>query len=109
MFYQTINNHPPHPGSDLQGVIFVDGIEEAKSYSIPFGSRMLFMDKNEDVFYIRDVNFNGAEVVSTYRFERVEPPKPPEYVTKSDLEDFMNKVLSELRGHNESAISEESS
>lgn len=104
MFYPSINNHPPHCNSDIQGVYFVDGIEEAKSYSIPFGSRTFFMDKNDDRFYIRDVGFDGIESLSEYEFKRVEPAKPPEYVTKEDFEIFANKIFEKLGANDEPTI-----
>lgn len=71
----------------IAGVRFVSGIEEARSVGIPYGGRALFMDANEDVFYIKETDWAGASTIETYKFEKVEPPKP-DYVSRTEFEEL---------------------
>lgn len=76
----------PMNGQDIQGVRFVNGIEEAKNCTIPFGTKVLLMDKNVDRFYIKETDSTGVSTVSEYEFKKVEAVAPQEYVTKQEFD-----------------------
>lgn len=44
----------------IQGVRFVNGIEEAKNCTIPLGSKALLMDKEKDIFYLKETDMAGV-------------------------------------------------
>lgn len=85
---------------DIQGVRFVDSIEEAKNCTIPFGTKALLMDKNTDRFYIKETDSAGVSTVSEFEFKKVEAASPQEYVTKQEFE----KLSSQLKEQYESTI-----
>lgn len=51
--------------------------------AMPYGSKALFMDAGEDVFYVEEADMTGASTVDMYRFEKVEPRDG--YVTRAEL------------------------
>lgn len=56
----------------IQGVRFVNGIEEAKNCTIPLGSKALLMDKEKDRFYLKETDMTGVSTVSEFEFKKVE-------------------------------------
>ena len=56
----------------IQGVRFVNGIEEAKNCTIPLGSKALLMDKEKDRFYLKETDMAGVSTVSEFEFKKVE-------------------------------------
>ena len=47
--------------SQIQGIRFVQGLQEAQSCTIPLGTKSIFMDMNKDVFYLKEMDFNVAD------------------------------------------------
>lgn len=72
----------------IQGVRFVNGIEEAKNCTIPLGSKALLMDKEKDRFYLKETDTTGVSTVSEFEFKKVEAEAPQEYVTRQESEQF---------------------
>ena len=50
--------------SQIQGIRFVQGLQEAQSCTIPLGTKSIFMDMNKDVFYLKEMDFNGVSKVT---------------------------------------------
>lgn len=84
--------------NDIQGVRIVAGIEEVKAASVPYG-RSMFMNANEQIFYVKDTNGK----IMTFKFEEVPEPTPENFVTKQELE----KQLNDMRSYYESIISQQ--
>lgn len=84
----------------IQGVRFVDGVEDVKNCTIPFGTKVLLMDKNKDRFYIKETDSAGVSTMSEFEFKKVETIAPQEYVTKQEFE----KLSSQLKEQYESTI-----
>lgn len=80
--------------TDIQGVRRVANIDEVYATSIPYGSRIMFMHHNEPYFYVKE-----GSAVETYKFEKVEPPKPENFVTRQEFD--------ELRSMYESLVSQQ--
>lgn len=87
---------PAQQQQGIAGVRFVNGIEEAKTVAIPYGTQALFMDANADRFFIKATDQNGASSVEEYRFEKVEPEKP-DYVTRKEFEELRKAYESALQ------------
>lgn len=92
--YQPYPIYQPMPQSQgIAGVRFVNGIDEAKSVAIPYGTKALFMDMNEDAFYIKETDATGASTVDMYTFVKVEP-EHEDYVTRAEFEELKQKYES---------------
>lgn len=96
----------PSQPEDIQGVRFVDGLEDAQRCVTPFGSRVLLMDKNSDKFYIKETDTSGVATVSAYEFRKVTKDSHTDYVTKEELEARISQLLG---GNNESAVQQQNS
>lgn len=75
---------------------YVNGIDGARQFPLQFGRPAVLMDTNDQVFYFKGGTPTGQYTITTYRFERVEDPKPVEYATKDDLDKILKK-LEELK------------
>lgn len=96
-YYQPYPVYQPAPQAQgIAGVRFVSGEEEARSVAIPYGTRALFMDANEDAFYIKETDGAGASTVEEYEFRKVEP-KREEYVTRAEFDELKEAYESALR------------
>lgn len=78
-------------------IIWVENEMHAKNYPVTFGHSVLFMDKNEDRFYIKSVDQSGV-TTGFKKFERVEivDPLPEDFVPKKDF-DAVRSELDELK------------
>ena len=88
----------------IQGVRFVNGIEEAKNCTIPLGSKALLMDKEKDRFYLKETDTTGVSTVSEFEFKKVEAEAPQEYVTRQEFEQFSAQLSAQLKEQYESVI-----
>ena len=90
----------PQSNQSVQGIRFVNGIEEVRNCTIPYGAKILLMDKEKDRFYIKETDSAGVSTVSEFEFKKVEAAAPQEYVTKQEFE----KLSSQLKEQYESTI-----
>lgn len=96
-YYQPYPVYQPSPMQQgIAGVRFVSGEDEAKSVAIPYGSKALFMDANEDAFYVKETDMAGASTVEKYTFQKVEPVEE-EYVTREEFDELRRAYESTLR------------
>lgn len=72
--------------SQIQGIRFVQGLQEAQSCTIPLGTKSIFMDMNKDVFYLKEMDFNGVSKVTEYEFKPVEhnPVDNSNFITRAE-------------------------
>lgn len=103
---QPMQPMQPSQSEDIQGVRFVDGLEDAQRCVTPFGSRVLLMDKNSDKFYIKETDTSGVATVSEYEFRKVTKDSHTDYVTKEELEARISQLLG---GNNESTVQQQNS
>ena len=76
------------------GILWVPGIEGARSYPVANGNAVLLMDQNaEDVFYIKEMDLSGMPKIRTFKYKEVHDKSNPEYVTKDDFD----KAITELK------------
>lgn len=96
-YYQPYPIYQPSPMQQgIAGVRFVGGEDEAKAVAIPYGTKALFMDANEDAFYIKETDGAGASTIEKYAFRKVEPEKP-EYVTREEFDELRRAYESTVR------------
>lgn len=82
----------------IQGIKFVQNLQEATNCTIPLGSKALFMDKNEDIFYLKETDFNGYSTVTRYRFQKYEPiQESAEYITRAEFDQWKEEYEHSLR------------
>ena len=86
------NNYMPYQPQN--SIIWVNGIEGAKSYFVPNGNSALLMDSNSQTFYIKEVDISGMpKPLRTFTYEEVVDQPQTNYVTKEELD----KALAEIR------------
>lgn len=82
----------------IQGIKFVQNLQEAQNSMIPLGSKAVFMDKNEDIFYLKETDYNGISNVSSYRFSKIEPiQETKDYITRAEFEQWKEEYEQSLR------------
>lgn len=86
-------NYGMQPQAQRNEYAFVDGVESAKAYRVPFGTMMLLMDSNMPVCYKKQVDAYGRTVdFKIYDLvEHVDKP-PVEYVTKDEFKAFIDSL-----------------
>lgn len=88
------------PGPQIQGVKFVNGLPEANNWTIPPGTKALFMDKNEDKFYLKETDFNNFSTVTEYEFYKTSD-KPlqnnNDFITREEFERWKEQYESTVQ------------
>jgi hypothetical protein len=89
------------PSSEIpQPVLFVDGIESARSLPMRPNTTIVVFDKNESVFYLRSKDANGKEApLKLGPFTLKDAPEPESNtLTRKDLDDFKAEIKAMLTG-----------
>ena len=87
------------PAVQNVNVVWVQNQNEVNNYAVAPGNRVLLMDENESVFYIKSADMNGNMTTKVYDFvERVGNKRT--YVTFDEMKDYVNEVM-----NNESSVS----
>jgi hypothetical protein len=97
-------NHYQQPSASnfikpATNITYVQGESGAKGYPVTSGYMMLLMDSEAQKFYIKQTDAVGIPTMKKYKFEEIVDPEPEkiEYVTKTDFEDFENRIISLLQ------------
>lgn len=99
-YQQPMQPMQPTQQDEIQGVRFVDGLEDAQRCVTPFGSKVLLMDKNSDKFYIKDTDITGVATVSEYEFRKVtNEAQNSDYVTREELEARISQLMNGGASH----------
>lgn len=85
------------PGSDI---LWVQGESAARAYPVAPGKKLLLMDSENPVFYIKSADMNGMPFpLKKYRYteeamESTAPTIPPEnnYVTRKELDEILKSL-----------------
>lgn len=88
---QTPYNTPVQPQNTQPNVFaYVNGLEGAKAFFVPPNGRVLLMDSDNPIFYIKTANTIGQTTIRPYRFEEIQEQTAPkvDYVKQSDLTVF---------------------
>ena len=86
----------------ISGVKFVNNLQEANNCNIPLGTKAIFMDKNQDKFYLKETDFNNFSTVTEYEFKKVDnTPKEKKtdsgFITREEFEEWRNKYESTIQ------------
>lgn len=78
----------------IQGVKFVTG-DEAKGFMVLPNTRVMLMDRNNSIFYIKSANSLGESTLESFEFKKIDGTKPNTSDTAQkeniDLEQFVKK------------------
>ena len=87
---QTAPNAQYAPPAQANIYTYVNGLEGAKAFLVPPNGRVLLMDSDNPVFYMKTANAMGQTSIRTFKFEEVQDQPAPkvEYVKQSDLTAF---------------------
>lgn len=85
---------------------FVNGIDSARTYQIPYGGSVLLMDTEKPMFYVKSTNQTGQVSLKSYEFKEVQIKEPSsDFVTKEQFDSLNAKLDQLLKGvMNESDI-----
>lgn len=65
--------------------------QEARSYLIPYGTQMLFMDPHSSRFYVKTTDAFGSPSFDVYDFTPANTTETP--LTRADLESLRAEIL----------------
>lgn len=69
-------------------VVWVQGLEGARSYLIAPNTSVILLDSERKVFYIKSADISGMPVLKAYDYaEQME--QKPNYVTREELEEML--------------------
>ena len=85
---------------------YVNGIEGAKAFPMVPDSKMLLMNQNEPVFYMKVSNMLGQSSITAYSFHEItEQPAQvqasgpvPDYLVKDDLKPILDRIAKLEKG-----------
>lgn len=88
--YNASNAPAQQQNTQLNVFAYVNGLEGAKAFFVPPNGRVLLMDSDNPVFYMKTANAMGQTSVRTFKFEEVQDQSAPkvDYVKQSDLTVF---------------------
>lgn len=95
------------------GMNWVDGEEGGNRFPVAPGYSVPLFDKNDKRFFIKSVDVSGMPMpLREFRYEEVIHQKEPEnvpndYVTKNELENFQNGMLTRMEEMMQKYISTE--
>lgn len=101
-YYDPLQYNPylKPPQQPVDGLTWVDGIDEVNSYPLPPNSQSpALMWRDEPKFSIKRTDNYGGYTVRTFSFTEDEPePVPVPWVTKDDFESFKNDIMEAING-----------
>lgn len=98
---QTMYQDSMMPIAGFNNILQVMGLESAEEFKIGPNSKVILMDSNKPVFYLKESDDSGYSEVKTYRFEEVtsedktdekESEETAEYVTSKEFSNFKKKI-----------------
>jgi hypothetical protein len=99
------------------GIIWVQGLEGAKSYLVAAGSSVLLMDSEESVFYIKSTDQSGmpqplrifdyTERTAQHSEAGITKKPDVDYVSRSEFEEFREDVKRSIKGIRRPRIEED--
>ena len=113
--YNTPNAPAQQQNTQLNVFAYVNGLEGAKAFFVPPNGRVLLMDSDNPVFYMKTANAMGQTSVRTFKFEEVQDQPAPkvDYVKQSDLTVFdvrikrLEDILSGVKKNAESTTEQQ--
>lgn len=96
---------PRQGGGDLQGT-YVASYSAVQNSAVPYGSQYIFMNMNEDEFYIKTKGDNGKDVIKTFTF--IEKEKPQELLDRDkdkQMVDLLSIQMKEIQRKLDSLLS----
>lgn len=97
--YPNYNQQPQFQTAQQQQYqpVFVHGLAGAQNHPVGPGQKVMLFDDTEDVLYVKQADQNGYVLpIETYDLVRREPAPDKQYVTKSELEEILDKKLEEF-------------
>lgn len=97
-------------GTPIDGVRWVNSVDEVNATTIGFGQSALFMFSGENAFAIKSVDGTGVPTVKVFDFTERPPASnpvvldPSQYVTKDEFEN-LRRMYEQLAQHDTAAAS----
>lgn len=84
-------NSPPQ---QIQTIKFVNGRQGAEQCMLPWNSKAILMDMNDDIFYLKETDMNGISSMTAFGFQRLDQPPQNNYITRAEFEEWRKKYES---------------
>lgn len=104
----NFNYTTPAAVQSSPGIVWVQGIEAAKSYLVGAGQSVLLMDSENSVFYIKSTDQSGMPLpIRVFEYtEKVQQPAGSasaapdmtQYVTHDELQKFAEEIRNQMKG-----------
>ena len=95
------NNFQPFVSNNTHSSIqqiTVKGKEAGKNYKLPPNSRAAIFDEDEPIFYYKETDDTGNEIAfKTCRYEEIEDPPEPEYLTVQEFRSAISELEKRLK------------
>lgn len=96
---------PAQPTTTVNGINWVQGEAGARSVSVPAGQKVLLMDSENNVFYVKSSDMSGMPLpIRTFEYKEVgaseetkEAPAQSTYVTKEELNEALSNLKKSLK------------
>ena len=101
-YYPQLNNFIQ---AQQNPMIWIKGLEQAEAYPIASNSTVILWDSEVDTIYIKSSDAYGKPTMKILDYKirennikmKEEKTATPDYATKQDLIDFMNKVTEQIQ------------
>lgn len=98
-----VNYNTPAAVQPNPGIVWVQGVEAAKSYLVGAGQSVLLMDSESNVFYIKSTDQSGMPMPLrifdyTERQQSSEPTPSVSYVTHDEFQKAIEELRDKMKG-----------
>ena len=101
---QYVPSYPQQPQQNSGGIIWVNGEAGAKSFLVGPNQTVQLWDTEDQIIYLKSADASGMPSIKiidyTIREQSTQNNQSSEYVTKSDFEEFSNKIMKQIEEMN---------
>ena len=73
---------------------YVNTIDEARNYAVPFGYKAILMDMQKPMFYWKEyVSQTGQMGLTAYEFTAYKEPEKPKEITRDEISEMINNAV----------------
>lgn len=75
------------------GIVWVQGLEAAKSYMVAPGASVMLMDSESQTFYIKSTDPSGIPLpLRVFEYKERTSQQPVDYITRQEFEEFKKMI-----------------
>ena len=75
------------------GIVWVQGLEAAKSYMVAPGASVMLMDSESQTFYIKSTDPSGMPLpLRVFEYKERTSQQPVDYITRQEFDEFKKMI-----------------